>query len=280
MPRTSGSSQRCVKFFRTASLATALVAIVLPAGAIAAPGAAIETLDAGVQPEIAVFDGEHQAELSYRLRTTDPVALRIEVVDRRSGEVVRGWTTKALDDGRYEQSWSGLTGRGEVTESGAYKFTVRAKGAATVAAVAKFEFRDHVFPIAGPHSYREGLGDFGAPRPGRIHEGKDVWAGCGTPVVAARGGVVQRRGYDDELYGNFVVIDGRKTETDYFYVHLLQTAAPKEGDRVRSGETIGQVGATGNARSVGCMLHLELWPEGFRKGSPIDPEPLLRAWDA
>lgn len=247
---------------------------------MAAPGAAIEGLDAEVQPELAVFDGEHRAELTYRLRASEPVRLRIEVVDRRSGEVVRGWTTNALDVGRYSQRWSGLTGGGGVAEPGAYKFTLRAKGAATVGAVAKFDFRDHVFPVAGPHSYREGLGDFGAPRPGRIHEGKDVWADCATPVLAARGGVVRRRGYDDELYGNFVVIDGRKTGTDYFYVHLLRTAAQKEGQRVRSGEAIGRVGATGNARSVGCMLHLEMWPRGFRRGGPIDPEPFLRTWDA
>jgi murein DD-endopeptidase MepM/ murein hydrolase activator NlpD len=44
---------------------------------------------------------------------------------------------------------------------------------------------------------------------------------------------------------------------------------------VRTGQRIGVVGATGNARSVGCHLHFEI----HSRGRPIDPEPELRAWD-
>ncbi len=124
-----------------------------------------------------------------------------------------------------------------------------------------------------------GEGDFGAPRPGRIHQGKDVWAPCGARLLAARGGRVARTGYDPRLYGHFIVIDGRGTSTDLFYVHLAGSPSAHEGERVRNGERIGSIGRSGNAQSVGCMLHLEVWPHGFRRGSPIDPEPLLRAWD-
>ncbi len=48
---------------------------------------------------------------------------------------------------------------------------------------------------------------------------------------------------------------------------------------MRTGELLGLVGATGNAEDVGCMLHLEMWPAGFRDGAPTDPEPFLRTWD-
>ena len=52
-----------------------------------------------------------------------------------------------------------------------------------------------------------------------------------------------------------------------------------EGERVRTGETVGQVGKTGNARTVGCQLHFEVWPQGWERGSPVDPLPILKHWD-
>ena len=53
-----------------------------------------------------------------------------------------------------------------------------------------------------------------------------------------------------------------------------------EGDRVNTGEEIGRVGKTGNARNEFCQLHFELWPHGYHDGSPADPLALLQAWDA
>jgi murein DD-endopeptidase MepM/ murein hydrolase activator NlpD len=141
-------------------------------------------------------------------------------------------------------------------------------------------FHGHRFPVPGRHSYREGEGEFGAPRPGRVHQGKDVWAPCGARLLAARGGRLARAGYDPRLYGHFAVIDGRGTSADLFYVHLSGPPTAREGERVRTGERIGRIGRSGNAQSVGCMLHLEIWPRGFRRGNPVDPEPQLRAWDS
>ena len=46
---------------------------------------------------------------------------------------------------------------------------------------------------------------------GRVHEGQDLPAACGTPLLAARGGRVQARGFSDALYGNYVLIDGPAT---------------------------------------------------------------------
>ena len=48
---------------------------------------------------------------------------------------------------------------------------------------------------------------------------------------------------------------------------------------MRTGETIGRIGKTGNARSEFCQLHFELWPRGYRDGAPRDPLSPLRAWD-
>ena len=54
---------------------------------------------------------------------------------------------------------------------------------------------------------------------------------------------------------------------------------PSDGDRVRTGEPIGRVGKTGNARSEFCQLHFELWPRGYCDSAPADPLGALRAWD-
>jgi murein DD-endopeptidase MepM/ murein hydrolase activator NlpD len=98
---------------------------------------------------------------------------------------------------------------------------------------------------------------------------------CGTRLVAARAGRVERRGYDPDLYGNFVQIDGRGEDRDYFYAHMRAPARVPLGARVRTGEPIGRVGETGNARTVGCHLHFEI----HVNGRPIDPKPDLERWD-
>ena len=78
--------------------------------------------------------------------------------------------------------------------------------------------------------------------------------------------------------GNYLVIDGRRTKRDFMYAHMLSPSPLLEGDRVRTGQRIGQVGATGNAS--GCHLHFEVWVGGwYTGGKPIDPLPILRSWE-
>jgi murein DD-endopeptidase MepM/ murein hydrolase activator NlpD len=190
---------------------------------------------------------------------------------------VRRWIERGVAAGRLQRrSWDGRRGDGGVPADGRYRFTLGPLGKRR-ASVASFEFHDHRFPVDGAHSY----GDrFGEPRTGgRIHEGQDVPAACETPLVAARGGRVQARGYSDALYGHWVLIDGRATERDYFYSHLSAPTPVDDGGRVRTGTPIGRVGKSGNARSEFCQLHLELWPRGYRNGTPQDPLPALRRWD-
>jgi murein DD-endopeptidase MepM/ murein hydrolase activator NlpD len=136
---------------------------------------------------------------------------------------------------------------------------------------------DHVFPVDGPHGTRGAIGEFGAPRNGgRWHEGFDVVAACGTPLVAVRGGKVLRRGYDPVLYGNYLLIHGEGERRSYFYAHMPRPALVQKGDRVWTGERVGSVGETGNAIAVGCHLHFEIRVHGH----PIDPAPSLNRWDA
>ena len=137
------------------------------------------------------------------------------------------------------------------------------------------DYRDHVFPVLGPHWTRGAIGEFGAPRSGgRTHEGFDIVAPCGAGLVAVRGGRVSGRGFDPVLYGNYLLIHGEGEKRSYFYAHLRRPARVGRGDRVWAGERVGAVGETGNARTVGCHLHFEIHVHG----RPIDPEPALERW--
>jgi murein DD-endopeptidase MepM/ murein hydrolase activator NlpD len=252
----------------------------LPAGAAASAGgtgAGFELGGSELRPARAFFDGERPVRLRYSFHAERRMDLVLRVVRAGDGEAVRRWVEREVRPGRvHHRRWDGRRGDGGVPADGRYELRVGpADHRGTVAG--GFEFHNHRFPVGGGHSY----GDrFGEPRSGgRVHEGQDLPAGCGTPLLAARGGRVQARGYSDALYGHWLLIDGRATRRDYFYSHLDAPARPGDGDRVRTGEAIGRVGKSGNARSEFCQLHFELWPRGYRNGAPADPLRTLRAWD-
>ncbi len=133
----------------------------------------------------------------------------------------------------------------------------------------------HVFPVQARHWTRGYIGEFGAPRDGgRTHEGFDIVAACGAPLVAVATGRVLRSGYDPVLYGNYLSIHGEGERRSYFYAHLIAPATVHRGEPVWAGEHVGRVGKTGNARTVGCHLHFEIHVHGH----PIDPLPILERW--
>jgi len=140
--------------------------------------------------------------------------------------------------------------------------------------------RAHRFPIDGPFSYSGPDGRFGAARPGRTHQGQDLPAPEGTPVVAPRGGTVQHIAYQAEGAGHYVVLRGAGEDRTYVFMHLVTGSIPvREGQRVRTGERLGSVGNTG--RSFGAHLHFEIWVGGwYAGGRPIDPLPSLKRWDS
>jgi murein DD-endopeptidase MepM/ murein hydrolase activator NlpD len=126
----------------------------------------------------------------------------------------------------------------------------------------------HAFPLPAKHTYGDGWGA------GRGHRGQDVFARCGKPIIAARGGRVKYREYQSGA-GNYIVINGKGTPRDYMYAHLKRRAPLRVGERVSTGQKIGRVGATGNAS--GCHLHFELW-RGDWNGRP-DVTRKLKRWD-
>ena len=136
-----------------------------------------------------------------------------------------------------------------------------------------------IFPVRGPHNFGGAGARFGAGRSGHTHQGQDVIAACGTPLVAVAAGKVRAARFQSAA-GNYVVIDGASPDQDYVYMHLQSPTPLMVGQSVAAGAPIGNVGDTGDAR--GCHLHFELWsaPGWYVGGQPFDPLPQLQGWDA
>lgn len=137
-----------------------------------------------------------------------------------------------------------------------------------------------IFPIAGPHTYAGRDGSFGADRGDHTHQGQDMPAAEGTPVVAPLAGTITTQAYQRDGAGYYVVqraVDGRS----FVYAHCQKDSfGAVIGQSVTAGQTVCRVGNTGV--SFGAHLHFEIWLGGWRvdKASrPIDPLPQLRAWD-
>ena len=251
-------------------------ATVVSASAPAPAAPAFALRDARVSPQHAYVAGRPVA-VGFRADAPAPLDLQVDVVREATGTPVRRFALPAVAPGVAQHvAWDGLTGGGAVAPGGRYRVRVAAPGG-TARNAGALTLRSHIYPIRGRHADRGPIGAFGVGRSGgRTHEGFDVNAACGTALVAARGGVVTRADYDPVLYGNVVIIRGEHTRRDYWYAHLLRASRLRPGDRVRTGGRIGSIGATGNARTIGCHLHFEI----RSRGVPIDPAPELHAWDA
>lgn len=166
-------------------------------------------------------------------------------------------------------TWNGLVA-GRPAPPGVY----RLRSGATTGE--PFTLYDHLFPIRGPHDLGQTrTNQFGG---GRGHQGIDMFARCGTRIAAARGGRVRFAGYQSRA-GNYVVIDGAQTGNDYVYMHMRRAPLVRTGQRVFTGQALGEVGDTG--RATGCHLHFELWstPGWYRGGRPFNPLSALRRWE-
>jgi murein DD-endopeptidase MepM/ murein hydrolase activator NlpD len=120
-------------------------------------------------------------------------------------------------------------------------------------------------PVAGPNSF---VDSFGWPRPGgRTHQGIDLIAAYGTPVVAVAPG--NARGASNTLGGNAVVVEHDSGGDYTYYAHLSQFGA---SGHVSAGTVIGYVGSTGDT-SVN-HLHFEYHPSG---GAAVNPYSALVA---
>src|SRR4051812_6266902 len=138
---------------------------------------------------------------------------------------------------------------------------------------------DTAFPIAGPHDYGGAGSRFGADRGDHIHQGQDVSAAEGTPLVAPRPGTITTVDYQAGGAGYYMIEADADGTRWYAFMHLeAGSTAVSEGEHVSVGQRLGLVGATGDAS--GPHLHFEEWIGAWQEGgNPVDPLPLLQSWD-
>jgi murein DD-endopeptidase MepM/ murein hydrolase activator NlpD len=129
------------------------------------------------------------------------------------------------------------------------------------------------FPVRGIVDFGEADARFGASRGGRAHEGQDVFAKAGTPLVSVRAGTVVETGNDGGR-GNYIAIWSPAAKVTFVYLHMRAPARLKKGGPVDAGARIGAVGCTGSC--FGDHLHLEMRQGRGTRGRPLDPLPMLR----
>jgi len=119
-------------------------------------------------------------------------------------------------------------------------------------------------PVGGAVSFIDSWGD---PRSGHTHQGVDMMAGYGTPVMAITSGVVTLSSYGSSS-GNWIILSGSDGNA-YWYMHNDQNLV--SSGSVSAGQQIATVGDTGNAAGT-PHLHFEYHPGG---GAAVNPYPLV-----
>jgi murein DD-endopeptidase MepM/ murein hydrolase activator NlpD len=292
VPRTAVSGPVALVSVDGAESAPSPVPLTIDPAAAPTIGGTGDTLgiDVEVQGNRVFYGAERAAQVSYLVRGSQPANVAVELIRLSDGVAITRWEPGLVPPETPQTiAWDGTAG-GKVQRDGRYFFRVFATAAsgatassaqapATTPPIApapgSFLFQRHIFPIRGAHTYGTGAAAFGG---GRGHQGQDTFAKCGTPLVAARGGVVKFKQYHSAA-GHYIVIDGEDEGYDYAYMHMREASLVDQGDHVYTGQPIGFVGDTGHAD--GCHLHFEVWkaPGWYSGGHPIDPLPLLQAWD-
>ena len=147
------------------------------------------------------------------------------------------------------------------------------------------------FPVAGHATFTD---DWGNPRSTPCphwHQGTDIFADFGTPIVASGPGRVIARGR--HAVGGLSVWVTGDDKMAFYYAHLERFGDVEPGDRVDAGTVLGYVGDTGNAEGGSPHLHFSIHPPtrsahgivagaGGNVGRSVtpyaNPKPYLDAW--
>ena len=154
--------------------------------------------------------------------------------------------------------------RERAAEAAAAAAAAQPTGGSPTAMVPTVSTNGKACPVAGPVSF---IDSWGYPRSGgRSHEGVDMMADYGTPVVAITAGTITYAGYGGSA-GNWQILSGNDGNA-YWYMHNQQNLV--NGGAVSAGQQIATVGDTGNATGI-PHLHFEFHPGG---GGAVNPYPL------
>jgi len=114
----------------------------------------------------------------------------------------------------------------------------------------------------------------------RLHEAIDIMAPTGTSVVAAAPGVIEKL-FESDAGGMTIYVRSNDGRTIHYYAHLDKYAEGlKEGQKVRRGQRLGEVGSSGNASADAPHLHFAIlqttkdaaW---WEPANAVNPYPLL-----
>lgn len=220
------------------------------------------------------------------LAPAEPTAIGVRARVRRGQEVrfsvefpVDSTATIFVDAWMVEADSTGTLHHLQSADSGARTLVIRPRQDADIVLRAQPEllrggrFRVSVqvdptlaFPVRSGHEYDVGS-RWGASRDGgaRRHQGIDIFAKRGTPVVAAAPGIIRR--VEETPIGGRVVWQRDEDGNSLYYAHLDRQVAVA-GMTVKVGDTLGFVGNTGNARTTPPHLHFGVYQRG---SGAVDP---------
>lgn len=126
------------------------------------------------------------------------------------------------------------------------------------------------FPVAGSASF---VDDWWYPRfvpYFHLHQGTDIFAATGTPVRAPVDGVLRQ---SNGAIGGLATYVTQADGTYFYSAHLSAfVAGQRDGQAVKTGDVIGFVGDTGDAKGGSPHVHFEIHPRG---GGAVNPKPFL-----
>ena len=235
--------------------------------------------------EAGYFDGADPRAVAYRWpvrrgqRALVVVAAEGDTAGRGPALFVDAWTRDSAGTLSREASLDSASGLLEIEADRDGELVVRLQPEALRAVRYVLTIRvaplARTFPVAG-RDERAAQSFWGAARDAgsRSHQGVDIFAPRGTPVVAATPGYVRSVG-ENRLGGLVVWVVEPRQRWAFYYAHLDRQLV-QAGARVQAGDTIGLVGNTGNARGTPPHLHYGIYAFPLRA---INPFPLLAGGD-
>jgi murein DD-endopeptidase MepM/ murein hydrolase activator NlpD len=199
-----------------------------------------------------------------RLEREAAAAAAAAAIQQRSGSNGGGRSSSGSSTG--STGGGGSAGASGATGGGGSTGASGSNGAAPQPAPAPQPSRGSgmACPVAGASAFFD---SWGASRSGgRSHQGVDMMAARGTPLVAVESGFASFS--TNRLGGNAIWLSGG-SGTRYYYAHLRGWAGSSRS--VSRGEVIGYVGSTGN--TTANHLHFEVQPNG----RAVNPYPYVRA---
>ncbi|MBA2365078.1 MAG: peptidoglycan DD-metalloendopeptidase family protein [Actinobacteria bacterium] len=239
-----------------------------------ADGAMMLSLVAEQEDEVftAVVRSDQELAALNRALETDRARLRrtAESLEEESGELQDTFSELSSEYDALKRRLEAAARRAAQAEAESSASTTSAPppaapvAAAPVAAAPAAPSGGMACPVGGAVSFIDSWGD---PRAGHTHQGVDMMAGYGTPVMAITSGVVTLSSYGSSS-GNWIILSGSDGNA-YWYMHNEQNLV--SSGSVAAGQQIATVGDTGNAAGT-PHVHFEYHPGG---GAAVNPYPLV-----